>query len=215
MLKKLLVATLVTFTAQVTLAASPTLDEELATISRDHIIATYHTDDLDERSQRLDALLARAIDLQKRYPTNAMAHAWIGWLYNGSAGLQTNPQEMAARWTKARTHLEAAVAIDPDCCFGYAYVALAMIHQVPIPGMQGPPAVHNYFAKALAIDPNGVMANAQYAGFLLRAGDLENARKHANTVLAAPPIPDNPDQDRTSRELAQQILTKIAERTKK
>jgi len=215
MFRKTFFAMLVALTANMTLAATITFEEEVAAISRDHNAATYHTDDLDERREKVETLLARAIDLQKRYPGSAIAHAWVGWLSNGSAGLQTNPQAMAAKWTEARKHLETAVTIDPDCCFGYAYVALAMIHQVPIPGMQGPPAVHSYFAKALAIDPNGVMANAQYAGFLLRTGDLENARKHAGTVLAAPPIPDNPDQDRTSRELAQQVLTKVAAQAKK
>jgi Tfp pilus assembly protein PilF len=110
---------------------------------------------------------------------------------------------------------EEAIAIEPNCCGESAYVLLALIYQVPLTGKDQSETVKQYFAKAFAVDPNNAVTNTRYAGYLMRSGDYENALKHANAALTAPPLINRPTEDRAVREQAQQFIEQIKERQKK
>jgi Tfp pilus assembly protein PilF len=191
--------------------AAPALQEELAGLSRDLESKFFGTDEIDEKTQVVEALIVRATDLHKRNPDSALARAWIGWMQFTSVYLQTNPQVAMTRLTDARANLEAALAADPNCCGATAYVSLAIIYQVPLPGL---PAAdpQKQFDKALALDPNGVAPNTRYAGFLMRKGDLDAALKHATLALNAPPLANRPNEDRNVRAQAQTFIDQINER---
>jgi tetratricopeptide (TPR) repeat protein len=198
----------------VSIHAAPTLQEELAGMSRDMESKFYGVEEIDDKTQAVEALIARATDIHKRNPDSALARAWIGWMQFTSVYLQTNPQVAMSRLTDARANLEAALAADPSCCGATAYVSLAIIYQVPLPGL--PTAdPQKQFDKALALDPDGVAPNTRYAGYLMRKGELEAALKHANAALKAPPLANRPNEDKAVRAQAQTFIDQINERKKK
>jgi hypothetical protein len=215
MLKKILLLSVLALTSSVTLPSSATYEQELADFSRDFQTASYATEAGEARTKALDGLLARAVDLKSRYPNRGMPLAWVGWLKFNSMYSQTDPATMMPLLLDARANLEKAIEIEPNCCGPEAFVTLAIIYQVPLTGKDQRDTVRMYFAKAFAIDPNGVIPNTRFAGFLMRNGELEAALKHANAALAAPPLRNRPGEDRAVREQAQDFIEQITDRMKR
>jgi tetratricopeptide (TPR) repeat protein len=218
--KKLIFAAVLAFAVSSLNAQTPTpassLEQELAAMSRDHQKAAYQTEEIDEKAQLLDALLVRAVDLQMRHPSSNMAKAWVGWMNMETAAVQTNPQAIMTRFHDARSNLQAAVDADRNCCGAEAHLSLAILYQVPLPGSpaNAPELIEKHFAIAFEMQPNGLLPNTRYAGYLMRAGQLEKALKHADAALAAPPL-GRPAEDRAIRTLAQNFKDQIQERMKK
>jgi tetratricopeptide (TPR) repeat protein len=196
-------------------AAAVTYEQEVADISRDFQSVIGESADPATRDKMFASILARATDLKGRYPNRGLPLAWIGWVKFSSMYSQTDPAAMMPLLLDSKTNLEKAVEIEPNCCGESAYVSLALIYQVPLTGKDQSETVKQYFAKAFAVDPNNAVTNTRYAGYLMRSGDYENALKHANAALAAPPLANRPTEDRAVREQAQQFIEQIKERQKK
>jgi hypothetical protein len=210
-----LIATLV-LAGNASYAAAPTLADELDTVWRETNAAMYGDQDADEKQQSIEALLTRAKTLSKSNPESALARAWVGWLNLNGATLQSNPQVAIAKMNDARDNLEAALAIDANCCGVGAYVSLGILNEFPIPGAKPREDPRKYYAKALEISPDGLTSNTRYAGFLMRAGELDAAQNHAKLAIAAPPLPPHrQDEDKAIRAQAQVLLDQIDERMKK
>jgi Tfp pilus assembly protein PilF len=115
---------------------------------------------------------------------------------------------------EALTNQETAVEVDPRCCGPEIYVSLAGLYQAPALGKDSE-TVRRTFDKALDIAPDNLLVLTRYAQYLMRSGEYENALKHANAALNAPPLNfSRTGQDKALRETARDLIAQINDRIK-
>jgi tetratricopeptide (TPR) repeat protein len=196
-------------------AATPSWEEEITALPRDYDAITA-MEPGDVQAKAMDNLLSRAIALQARFPERGLALAWIGWTQFQMASSATDFTARIRLLKESLANLEAAVASDPYCCGSEVYIALASLAQAPVTGKASAEAVHRYFAKALEISPNSLIAHTHYAGYLMRTGAYEEALRHANAALAAPTLDyARTAQDKALREAAQDLIDQTNDRIKR
>jgi hypothetical protein len=196
-------------------AAPLTWDEEMSSISRDYD-AVSDAEQGEAQVKVSKEFLARATELQKRFPDRGLPLAWMGWMRVSAAVNMTDPAAMLPLLLDGRGNLIAAVEKEPNCCDADPYVTLALLYQIPITGKDESATVRMYFDKGFAINPNSLALNARYAGYLMKSGDLEGALKYANIALAAPPLSNHREkQDKATRQIAQDFLEQTNDRIKR
>jgi Tfp pilus assembly protein PilF len=114
----------------------------------------------------------------------------------------------------ARAALEQAEKLDATALGGGVYASLgALYSKVPggFIGLGDDELAAQYFAKALAVDPDNIDNNYFYGEFLLDQGDYAQARSVLEHALAAPAVADRPVFDAGRRQEIRTLLA-IAER---
>ena len=193
----------------------PTWDESISSLPGDYDAIT--TAELgDARTKATNAMMTKVVVLQARFPDRGLPRAWVGWLQYDMASTGSDLSARYQLYRDSLANLEAAVAMEPDCCGVEAFISLAALNQIRFLAKDQGETVHAYFAKALAVDPTNLVAHASYAGYLMRVGDYENALKHANAALAASPLNfGRTEQDKALRETARDIVEQTNDRMKR
>jgi Tfp pilus assembly protein PilF len=110
----------------------------------------------------------------------------------------------------ARTALQNAEKLDATALSGGVYASLgALYSKVPggFIGFGDDKLAAQYFAKALAVDPDNIDNNYFFGEFLVDQGDYGRARAVLEHALAAPAVADRPVFDAGRR---QEIRTLLA-----
>ena len=92
----------------------------------------------------------------------------------------------------SRARLEAALKIDETALSGSAHTSIGTLyHKVPgFPvGFGSDKKAEEHLLKALQMNPDGIDPNYFYGEFLYDDGEYQDALKHLNKALAAPPRP--------------------------
>jgi tetratricopeptide (TPR) repeat protein len=198
------------------LATAPALADEfgdgLAALQQEWAVASYQTSD-DARDAAFTALVEHAAALRERYPTRVEALAWEGIVlstYAGEVGAMS-----AMKYAKAaRAALEKAERLDANALAGGIYASLgALYSKVPggIIGFGDDELAAEYFAKALAVDPDNIDNNFFYGEYLLDQGDYARARTVLEHALTSPTVADRPVFDAGRRAEIRELLA-VAER---
>jgi len=183
----------------------------LSSIQQEWAAANYQTTG-DARSSAFDVLVEHASALRAQYPTRVEAVAWEGIVLSSYAGEVSAMSAM--KYAKAaRAALEQAEQLDATALGGGVYASLgALYSKVPggFIGFGDDKLAAQYFAKALAVDPDNIDNNYFYGEFLLEQGDYARARSVLEHALAAPTVADRPVFDAGRREEIRALLA-IAE----
>ena len=184
----------------------------LAAIQHEWDAANYQTTG-DTRGSAFEALVEHAAAFRTQYPTRAEAVAWEGIVLSSYAGEVSAMSAM--KYAKAaRAALELAEQLDATALGGGVYASLgALYSKVPggFIGFGDDKVAAQYFAKALAVDPDNIDNNYFYGEFLLDQGDHTQARSVLSHALAAPTVADRPVFDEGRRQEIRALLA-IAER---
>lgn len=115
---------------------------------------------------------------------------------------------------QARTLLEEAEKLDPNCMEGSVYTSLgSLYYQVPgwPIGFGDDDKARAYLQKALAINPDGIDANYFYGDYLMDQGLYQEAIKAFEKALNAPPRPGRPIADAGRKKEATDAIAKARE----
>ena len=186
--------------------------EELAAVQNEWATANYETAD-KQRGEAFAALVTHAGQFRARYPERAEAVAWEGIVlstYAGEVGAMS-----AMKYAKAaRAALEQAEKLDPTALSGGIYASLGALYSKVPGGFMGfgdDTLAAQYFAKALAVDPDNIDNNFFYGEFLVDQGAYGRARTVLEHALAAPTVADRPVFDAGRRKEIRALLA-VAER---
>lgn len=191
-------------------ASADELDDGLAAIQQEWAVANYRTTG-DARDAAFAALVTHAAAFRERYPARAEALAWEGIVLSSYAGEVSAMGAM--KYAKAaRAALEKAAKLDATALEGGIYASLgALYSKVPggIIGFGDDEVAAEYFAKALAVDPNNIDNNFFFGEFLLDQGDYARARTVLEHALAAPAVVDRPVFDEGRRQEIRALLAVV------
>jgi tetratricopeptide (TPR) repeat protein len=186
----------------------------LAAIQQEWAVATYRTA-ADARDAAFTALVEHAAAFRERYPTRAEALGWEGIVlsaYAGEVGAMS-----AMKYAKAaRAALEKAAKADGTALGGGIYASLgALYSKVPggIIGFGDDELAAQYFAKALAVDPDSIDNNFFYGEYLLDQGDYARARTVLEHALTSPAVVDRPVFDAGRRAQIRELLAMVERKT--
>lgn len=184
----------------------------LSAVQQEWAAAYYETKD-EARSAAFAALVEHAAALREQYPARVEAVAWEGIVLSSYAGEVSAMSAM--KYAKAaRAALEQAEKLDSTALSGGVYASLgALYSKVPggLIGFGDDKLAAQYFAKALAVDPDNIDNNYFYGEFLLDQGDYARARSVLEHALAAPVVADRPVFDAGRRQEIRALLA-LAER---
>lgn len=193
-------------------ASADELDDGLAAIQQEWAVANYRTTG-DARDAAFATLVTHAAAFREQYPARAEAFAWEGIVLSTYAGEVSAMSAM--KYAKAaRTALENAEQLDATALGGGIYASLGALYaKVPggIIGFGDDDVAAEYFAKALAVDPDNIDNNFFFGEFLLEKGDYARARAVLEHALAAPAVTDRPVFDAGRRDEIRALLA-VAQR---
>lgn len=200
--------------AQAAMADDTSFQSYLSAIRHDYDAAAYQSASKDERKAAFEALLEEATEFGSRFPDKAEAVAWEGIVlstYAGEVGAMS-----AMKYAKAaRKALLEAARLDAAALGGGIYASLgALYSKVPggIIGFGDDEVAEEYFAKALAVDPQDLDANYFYAEHLLDQGRYAEAVRVIERALELPPVKERPSFDASRREALRAMLGQAEQR---
>jgi tetratricopeptide (TPR) repeat protein len=187
-------------------------DDGLAAIQQEWAVANYQVHD-KARSGAFEAVLEHASAFRAQHPQRAEALAWEGIVLSTYAGEVSAMSAM--KYAKAaRAALQNAEKLDATALSGGIYASLgALYSKVPggFIGFGDDALAAQYFAKALAVDPDNIDNNYFFGEFLIDHGDYAKASAVLEHALAAPAATDRPIFD-TGRRQEIRALLAVAER---
>jgi tetratricopeptide (TPR) repeat protein len=191
-------------------SAADDFEADLAAVRDAWAVANYRTPE-DQREAAFEQVVARAAALSAKYPQRAEALIWEGIVLSTYAGARGGIGALGPA-KKARARLEAALAIDETALEASAHTSLgALYHKVPgFPlafGSERKARMH--LEKALAISPGAIDANYFYGEFLCDEGEYEEALRHLETALRAPPRPGRGIADAERRKEIRALIAKV------
>lgn len=168
-------------------AHADSVTDRLAPIQKQWAVIKYETPDQDKRVAAIRALVADAAKLADAAPARAEPKIWhaitLATEASFNRGLASLPLVK-----KAKSELEAAIAIDGSALDGLAYTYLGSLYdQVPgwPIGFGDADKANAMFKKALEINPKNIDANYFYGQYLLGRGKNDAALEALKTGLAA------------------------------
>lgn len=165
----------------------------------------------DEREAAFQKLGDAADEAVKAEPNAAELLIWRGIILSTWAGAKGGLGALDLV-KKARSNLEAAVAIDPQALNGSAYTSLgSLYYQVPgwPIGFGDRKQAEALLQKALEINPNGIDPNYFYGDYLFRQKRYAQAREALVRAQAAPDRPGRKLADEGRRAEIHALLSKV------
>lgn len=168
----------------------------------------------DPQTQLMDALGDEADAAAEQHPGDVKLLIWDGIITSERAGMAGSFSALGLA-KRARAILEKAYAMDPAALEAGATVSLGVLYY-RVPGF--PLAFGNnakareLLQQAVRIAPTGLDALYFYGDFLFNQGELPQAAAVLNQALRAPPHPKRPLWDFNRRQVARELLAKIAAR---
>lgn len=188
-------------------------DDEVAQLQRDWEAIRYRAAPA-ERSQRFEALAAKAHKVSEGNPGRAEPLVWEGIIVSSLAGERGGLGALSLV-KQAKSLYEAAIQIDGNVLDGSAYNSLGVLYY-KVPGWPlgfGDKAkARDLLQKALALNPKGIDPNFFYGEYLVEAGQPQEAVSYLERALQAPPRPGRELADAGRREEARQLLEKARAR---
>ena len=166
----------------------------------------------DPQTMLMNALGDEADAAAERQPQEVKVLIWDGIITSERAGM-AGPFSALGLAKRARTILEKAYTMDPTALEAGAAVSLGVLYS-RVPGF--PIAFGNnatarqLLQQAVTIAPTGLDGLYFYGDFLYDQGELPEARAILDRALRAPPHPSRPLWDFNRRQVAREILAKIA-----
>jgi len=151
----------------------------------------------DQRVEAFENLVERAHRVSESETDAAEPLIWEAIALASLAG-EDGGLSALSKVKQARSLLEEAEKLDPECLDGSVYTSLgSLYYQVPgwPIGFGDDDKAHDYLQKALVINPHGIDSNYFYADFLLDQGKYKEAIAAFEKVLHAPARPDRPIAD--------------------
>ena len=171
----------------------------------------YAEDFTNEQYKQLQALARRANRLSAEQPQSAEALAWDAIVLSTLAEKKGGIGALSLV-KEAKTKLEKAENIDPDVLGGSVYASLATLYSKvpgwPI-GFGSDKKAESYFAKALAVNPEGLDNNYFYAEFLADNNHPQEALEYVEKAIHAPALNDRPIADQGRRKQAHALRARL------
>jgi tetratricopeptide (TPR) repeat protein len=193
-------AALALLAAGATTAQTPSFDDELLSIQKAWAAANYDTPAGDAREQAFEQLEKRVEGFVQRHPGRAEALIWEAIVESSYAGAKGGLGALGL-CKEARTHLQAALKLDPEALDGSAYTSLGTLYYkvpgFPI-GFGDADEARKLLQKALALNPDGIDPNYFYGEFLYEQGEYAQSLTYLDKATKAAPRPgrERADQGR-------------------
>ncbi len=191
-------------------AAPPEFDESIASLAHRWAKISYQTPDA-EKAAAFDNAIVAAKQLSQAFPDRAEALVWEAIVLSSAAKVQGGLGALG-KVKEARNLLLAAEKINPTVLDGSIYNSLGSLY-AKVPGWPigfgDKGKAREYFAKALAINPDGIDPNYFYAELLIDEGQYAQAAEHLQRSVSAPPRPGREDADAGRRQEASRLLATL------
>lgn len=169
----------------------------------------------DSNYKQLQSLAKRANKLSSTYPDSAEALVWDSIVLSTLAAKKGGRAALSLV-AEAKQKLEKAEAIEATVLNGSIYTSLGTLY-AKVPGWPisfgSDKKAELYFAKALALNPNGLDINFFYAEYLADQDQDKLALKHIEKALKAPTLPARPLADKGRREQAKKLRDLLTSRS--
>lgn len=189
-------------------AAESSFAAELAALQHEFDRASFQTTEKHARKAAFQALVEHATGLSARYRDHAEAVAWEGIVLSAFAG-EVGAMSAMKYAKAARTALLEAERRQPECLEGGVLASLgALYSKVPggFIGFGDDDLAAEYFAKAIAVDPDNIDSNFFYGEFLIDQGNYAEAVLVLNRALSAPAVAARPVFDNGRRREIKELL---------
>ena len=209
------IATLLLFTGlhAAAMAAQPSLDDAIADESHRWAKVSYQTPEA-AREAAFGPLIAHAQEVAQSFPGRPEPLIWQAIILSSAAKAQGGLGALS-KVKEARDLLLSAERINPVALNGSVYNSLGSLY-AKVPGWPigfgDKKKAGEYFAKALAINPDGIDPNYFYADLLVDQGEYAKAAEHLKRALAAPPRVGREDADAGRRQEAQLMLDTLKQK---
>lgn len=193
--------------------AESAFDAELSALQHEFDVASFETTEKRARKAAFDALVEHAAAFNDKYPDRAEAAAWHGIVLSTYAGEVSALGAMKYAKAALAALLEAE-RMDADSLDGGVYASLgALYSKVPggFVGFGDDELAAEYFAKALAVNPDNIDSNYFYGEFLIEQGDAAGAAAVLSRALEAPPVTTRPLFDAGRRKEIRALLATTSE----
>ncbi|WP_148293643.1 hypothetical protein [Azospirillum sp. B4] len=195
-------------------AADPAMAQDVTQLLRDWSAVKYQMHDDKAQAAKMRDLLARAADIQTRYPGRAEPLITTGLILGSIAGYEQNAGSLDLV-RKARDLFEQVDKIDPTAMEGAAAVNLGSLYYLmpgfPI-GFGSDSKARKYLERGIAISPNGLESNYFYGEFLSQQGEYERSAKVLAHALDAPVSVTQPVWDAGRRAEARELLASVRQK---
>lgn len=186
------------------------LDQGILAIQRQWAHITYEMPE-DQRAAAFHKLEGQADALIARYPDRVEPSVWKAITLSSHAAV-AGPFGALKLVEQARDLLLEAEKKDPTALDGSILTSLGTLYaQVPgwPIGFGSNDKARHYFAKALAVNPEGLDPNYFYAQFLYDQHEYSDALAHLRKALDAPPRPQRPLADKGRRQQVRALMAKV------
>ncbi|MBB6252774.1 tetratricopeptide repeat protein [Nitrospirillum iridis] len=196
------------------LPADVAMTQDVTQLLRDWSVIKYQMHDDKAQAAKMRDLLARAADIQGRFPGRAEPLITTGLILGSIAGYEQNAGSLELV-RKARDLFEQADQIDPTALDAAAAVNLGSLYYLmpgfPI-GFGSDSKARKYLERGVTLSPNGLEANYFYGEFLAQQGEYERSAKVLTHALEAPVSVAQPVWDAGRRAEARELLTSVRQK---
>jgi tetratricopeptide (TPR) repeat protein len=190
--------------------ADTDMDALLRPIQTDWATIKYRTPE-KQRAERYQALAGRARQLAEAHPGRAEPLIWEAIVLSSEAGARGGLSALSLA-KAARQRLEEALGLDERALDGSAYTSLGTLYY-KVPGWPlgfGDRArAEAMLKKALALNPDGIDPNFFMAEYLHERDRDEEALRHLEIALKAPPRPGRELADSGRRQEIRDLLAAV------
>ncbi|KAG1256170.1 hypothetical protein G6F65_016444 [Rhizopus arrhizus] len=168
-------------------SAPADLDQGIRALQNDWAAIQYQTP-ADKREPRFEALSQQAHALTARFATRAEPHIWEGIILSSWAGAKGGLGALGLA-KQAKAEYEAAIQIDSTALGGSALNSLGVLYyKVPgwPVGFGDNKKAEALLLQALALNPDGIVANYFYADYLVYRNRKSEAIAYLEKALKAP-----------------------------
>lgn len=158
-----------------------------------------------------EALIIDADRIVSKYPGSAEAYGWRGIIKYYYRNTLDDVSSLAMA-ESARNDLETAISLDPNALEGQPYTMLGSLYlSSPIwpTGFGDEERAGTLLKQGLSLGGETLQANYAYARYLIRIGDIEQARSYLEAALRAPSTPGNEAAEIYVREDISDLLSEL------
>lgn len=186
------------------------IDDTIKPIQDEWAEIKYRTTE-SQQARRYDDLATKARQITLAHPGRAEPLIWEGIVLSSLAGAKGGLSGLSLV-KEARRKYDEALAIDPRALNGSAHTSVGLLYYKvpgwPI-GFGDKQKAEEHLREALAINPDGMDANYFMGEYLFEQNRVEEARRHLEQALKAPPRPGRALADEGRRLEINGLLAKL------